>query len=53
MSQGARVLLSTKVECAKRKRGHVDRHQLPLCRCVVWVPLASGHSSSGLLAVWV
>lgn len=38
---GARVMLFTKTESTRRRRGYPERHQQPPCKCVVWVPVGS------------
>ena len=50
---GARVVLFTKAESMRRRQWYVERHQLPPCKCAVWVPWAVRHPSRGPLAVWV
>lgn len=41
MTQGARVMLVTEAESTRERRGYMEGHQFPLCKCVVWVPVGS------------
>lgn len=38
---GAGVMLFTKAESTRRRKWHMERHQLPPCKCVVWVSVGS------------